>query len=200
MTGKTRGKAKKKPHRSGGNGKAERVAAPRGSVSQKELSSRLGITQRHIRNLVLEGLPKIGEGNGATHPWPESRDWYNEYIRQQERKKQPEDDLKELRRRKFVAEVRMAEIGVEEADGRLIPLSLHETRIAAICDRLRAVLMTIPSKFLSRIQVARTDLEAQAVGEQIRDETLRAVQGTSEDVEDDVDGATVEEEPPGATA
>ncbi|MFL5481150.1 MAG: hypothetical protein ACJ8AK_03090 [Gemmatimonadaceae bacterium] len=155
------------------------------SISQKELAERLGITTRHVRNLVFEGLPKDGEGAKATHPWPESRVWYDGYIRAQERKKQPEDDLKDLRKRKFVAEVRKAEIEVEEADGRLIPFDVHEKRVGGICDRLRAVLMTVPSKFLSRIQVTRTDLEAQAVGEQIRDELLRALQGTAQEIEDE---------------
>ena len=155
------------------------------NISQKDLGERLGITTRQIRNLVFDGMPKDGEGPKATHPWPESRDWYNTYIRAQERKKQPEDDLKDLRKRKFVAEVRKAEIEVEEADGRLIPFDVHEKRIAGICDRLRGILMTVPSKFLSRIQVTRTDLEAQACGEHIRDELLRALQGTAAEIDDE---------------
>jgi phage terminase Nu1 subunit (DNA packaging protein) len=164
------------------------------SISQKELAERLGITTRHVRNLVFEGMPKDGEGPKATHPWPETRDWYNAYLRAQERKKEPEDDLKELRKRKFIAEVRMAEIEIDEAEGRLIPFDVHELRIGAICDRLRGVLMTVPSKFLSRIQVTRTDLEAQAVGEQIRDETLRALQGTSDDVDEEMPAVIQETE------
>jgi phage terminase Nu1 subunit (DNA packaging protein) len=152
-------------------------------IAQKDLAERLGITTRHVRNLVIEGMPKEGEGAAAKHPWPGAREWYNDYLRAQERKKLPEDDLKELRRRKIEADTRLAEIELEKAEGSLIPFEMHETRVAAICDRLRAVLMTIPSKYLSRIQVTRTDLEAQAAGEQIRDETLRALQGVSDDLE-----------------
>lgn len=159
----------------------------RDGISQRELSARLGITARHIRNLVLEGLPKTGEGAGMRHPWPESREWFNEHIRAVERKKAPPDDLKELRRRKYVADVRMAEIEVEEADGRLIPFELHEQRVGSICDRIRGVLMTIPSKYLSRIQTAKSDLDAQAVGEAIRDETLRALQGTADDIDEQLE-------------
>lgn len=155
------------------------------NISQKDLGERLGITTRQVRNLVFDGMPKDGEGPKATHPWPESRDWYNGYIRQQERKKQPEDDLKDLRKRKFVAEVRKAELEIEEAEGRVVRYEVVELRLGAICDRLRNLLMTVPSKFLSRIQVTRTDLEAQAVGEQIRDELLRALQGTAHDVDDE---------------
>jgi hypothetical protein len=155
------------------------------SIKQKVLAERLGITGRHVRNLVLEGMPKDGEGNNATHPWPESREWYNAYLREQERKKQPEDDTADLRKRRLVAEVKRAELDLAEAEGRLIPFDQHEIRIGAICDRIRRVLMTVPSKYLSRIQVTRTELEAQAVGEQIRDETLLALQGTAGEIEDD---------------
>lgn len=155
------------------------------NLKQKVLAERLGITGRHVRNLVLEGMPKDGEGPNATHPWPESREWYNIYIRAQERKKEPEDDLKDLRKRRIVAEVRSAELELAEAEGRLIPFEMHELRIGAICDRIRRVLMTVPSKYLSRIQVTRTELEAQAVGEQIRDDTLRALQGTAGEIEDE---------------
>jgi hypothetical protein len=54
--------------------------------------------------------------------------------------------------------------------------------------------MTVPSKYLSRIQVTRTELEAQAVGEQIRDETLLALQGTAGEIEDDTPPACDEED------
>lgn len=154
-------------------------------IKQKELAERLGITGRHVRNLVLEGLPKNGEGPSATHPWPESRIWYDDYIRAQERKKVPEDGTADLRKRRLVADVRKAELELREAEGELIPFGLHETRVGAICDRIRRVLMTVPSKYLSRIQVTRTELEAQAVGEQIRDETLLALQGTAGEIEED---------------
>jgi hypothetical protein len=155
------------------------------SIKQKVLAERLGITGRHVRNLVLEGLPKDGEGPTATHPWPEARIWYDNYLRAQERKKLPEDDSADLRKRRLVAEVRKAELELAEAEGQLIPFNMHEQRIGAICDRIRRVLMTVPSKYLSRIQVTRSELEAQAVGEQIRDDTLLALQGTAGEIEDE---------------
>lgn len=155
------------------------------SLKQKVLADRLGITGRHVRNLVLEGMPKDGEGPTATHPWPECRIWYDNYLRAQERKKQPDDDSAELRRRQLIAQVKRAELDLKEAEAEVIPHKTHEIRVGAICDRIRRVLMTVPSKYLSRIQVARTELEAQAVGEQIRDETLLALQGTAGEVEDD---------------
>jgi transcriptional regulator with XRE-family HTH domain len=100
-------------------------------IKQKELADRLGITGRHVRNLVLEGvIPKDGEGPNATHPWPESRDKYNAYLREQERKKLPDDDTAALRKRRLVAEVRSAELEIEEAEGRLIPFETTSSESA----------------------------------------------------------------------
>lgn len=154
-------------------------------VSQKGLAEALALTARQVRNLTDEGIfVRRHDGKTLVYDLAACVQAYMAYKRERE-KPDSEDQLKELRHRKLLAEVRAAEIGVAEAEGRLIPLDAHEQRIGAICDRLRALLMTIPSKYLSRIQVTRTELEAQAVGEQIRDETLRALQGTADDVEDE---------------
>lgn len=154
-------------------------------VSQNELAAALALSARQVRNLTDAGVfVRKHDGKALRYDLPACIQAYMAYKREQERPKN-EDQLKDLRERKLRAEVRAAEIGVEEAEGRLIPLDVHEQRIGAICDRLRALLMTIPSKYLSRIQVTRTELEAQAVGEQIRDETLRALQGTADDVDED---------------
>lgn len=156
-------------------------------LAQTDLADRLGITTRQVRSLVTRGLPKTGEGPSAKHPWPAARDWYNAYLERQAEAKYRPTDLDALRARKLEADARLAEIEVAKAEATLVPFDVHEQRVGALCDRLRGVLMTIPSKYLGRIQVARTDLEAQAVGEQIRDDTLRALQGTAdaEDADDD---------------
>jgi phage terminase Nu1 subunit (DNA packaging protein) len=94
--------------------------------------------------------------------------------------------LDDFKRRRLEADTRLAELELAKQEGQLIPLTDYETRLAAICDRIRAVLMTIPSKYLGRIQVTRTDVEAQSVGEQIRDELLTALQGTGDELDDDL--------------
>jgi phage terminase Nu1 subunit (DNA packaging protein) len=81
------------------------------------------------------------------------------------------------RARKTEAEARLAEIELAQAEGRLLPLEEYERELSAICEKMRSVLMTVPSKYMGRIQIARSDLEAQAVGEHIRDEMLVALQG-----------------------
>lgn len=163
------------------------MAAKRKSVNQKELAERLGISAKWVRDLEKKGLPKDGEGHGATYPWPEAREWYNDHIRALERKKEPEDDLKKLRLRKMQAEVAAAELSNAEAEGRVVPFEIHEQRVGAVFDRLRAIIMTIPSKYLGAMQRARTPLEASTVGEQIRDDLLRAFRGTAEELDEELD-------------
>lgn len=117
-------------------------------------------------------------------------------LRLREAKKlSPEDKnskIVNLKQRRSEAETRMAEIELAEAEGLLIPLTDYESRLAAICERIRAVLNVIPSKYLGKIQVARTQIEAQAVGEAIKTETLIALQGVAEDLDDEF-GADEEE-------
>lgn len=115
-------------------------------------------------------------------------------LRQREaRKAAPEGDSKiaDLRARRNEAETRLAELELATAEGQVIALTEYESRLAAICDRVAAVLKVVPSKYLPRIQTARTQTEAQIVGEAIRDETLLALQGVADDLEDDL-GATEE--------
>ena len=100
-----------------------------------------------------------------------------------------------LSKRKLEAETRMAELELEELEGDLIRLDVHEKRLDAICERISAVLEVIPSKFLSRIQVARDEIAAQEVGEAIRDDTKAALFGIADDLSDE---PTEPEEPPAA--
>lgn len=89
----------------------------------------------------------------------------------------------DLFNRKMEAETRMAEIELAEMEGDLIRLDDHEKRLDTICERIAASLNVIPSKYLSRIQVARTELEAQEVGERIKEEVKGALYGLADEVE-----------------
>lgn len=109
-------------------------------------------------------------------------------LRIREGKKAGPEETKDagLRTRRTEAETRLAELELATAEGQVIPLSDYESRLAAMCERIRAVLNVIPSKYLGRIQVARTQIEAQAVGESVRDETLLALQDVADDLDDEL--------------
>lgn len=100
----------------------------------------------------------------------------------------------DLKSRRIEAETRLAELELAEAEGGVIPLEDYESRLAAICERVAAVLKVVPSKYLGRIQVARSQVEAQAVGESIRDELLLALQSVGDNVDDDLGQAEEEED------
>lgn len=87
----------------------------------------------------------------------------------------------DARARKMDLDARLAEVELLKAEGQLIPIDMYEREMSAVFERIKNVLTAIPSKFLSRIQVTRTDLEAQAVGEEIRDELLLALQGAGDE-------------------
>jgi hypothetical protein len=101
------------------------------------------------------------------------------------------DDPKliDLKQRRSEAETRLAEHELAEAEGRVLSLEEYETRLAAVCERVASVLKVIPSKYLGRIQAAKSQIESQAVGESIRDETLVALQGVGDDLDSDLEDA-----------
>ena len=120
-------------------------------------------------------------------------------LRQREVTKaaKPESDegsskVADLKSRRIEAETRLAEIELAEAEGRVIPLEDYESRLAAFCERIAATLKVVPSKYLSRIQAAKTQVEASGVGEAIRDELLKELQAVGDDLDDDL-GDDVEE-------
>ncbi len=170
-------------------------------MSQKRLTKaaaaeRLGISPKQLERYVADGIPCAGTGAKRRFPWPQIRAWRDKLLVAQgdarataKVARRPAISLDAARLRKETADAQLKEIAVAEAEGRLIPLDMHGRLYAAACDRLRAVLMAIPSRYLGRIQQSRTDAEALAVGEAIRDETLRGLIGTADDEGDEPEAA-----------
>lgn len=158
---------------------------PPTTVSRTYLAKLFACDVRTIKNLVDEGMPKEARGQ---YDLTKCVPWYIEREREQARAGKGLNDLDLARQRKTIAEARKAEMEAEALEGRLIPLDVHEKRFGDACERLRAVLTQVPARFMGRIQQARADAEAQAVGEAIRDETLKALLEVADDLDDD-DGA-----------
>lgn len=158
---------------------AARVNLPE-TVNRPEIARLLGVDERSITNYRQEGIPVRVRGKSVDYPVVQCIAWYIDRERDAARKGKGLNELDQARSRKTLAEAQLAETKLAEAEGNLIPIEMHEKRIGDICDRLRNTLTTVPSKYLSRILTAKIDIEAQAVGEQIRDETLRALQATAD--------------------
>lgn len=164
-------------------------------ISQTELSD---ITGFHVKSLqmmyrrepgVLVTRPaEKGTGTKLEYKLPDCV--VNLLKREREagsrnKSRKVDTSSKKLSERKLEAETRMAELELAELEGDVIRLDLHEKRVDEICGRLSSALEVIPSKYLSRIQVARTELEAQEVGEKIRDDTKGALFAVADDLEED---------------
>lgn len=165
----------------------------RREVSQTELAEFLGLTTRQIRNLDAEGLPHRAEGNRKFYPIPEAVEWYYQG------KGQP-TAIEEAERRKAVADARMSELKVAQLEGKLVPVELHERRVVALLDRIRAPLLNIPGNHAPAVEAARTPAEAQSVLERIRDETMYSLVALAEEIEDDPDFGAEDDGDDGAAA
>jgi phage terminase Nu1 subunit (DNA packaging protein) len=157
-------------------------------VNLKQLASETGLetrTLQYIRKREPGVLVTRSVGKDIEYKQPDCAVALR--LREAKKASKSSDKVDDLRNRRFDAETRLAELELAEAEGKVIPISDYESRLAAICERVANVLKTVPSKYLGRIQVARTQIEAQAVGESIRDETLIALQGVGEDLDDDIE-------------
>jgi phage terminase Nu1 subunit (DNA packaging protein) len=168
------------------------MSMSRARLTKAQAAEKLGVSPKSIERHAAAGMPYTGTGAKRRYPWPEIRAWRDKLLIAQGRaqaeaklERRPPVSLDEARLRKETAEAQLKEIALAEAEGKLIPVTMHEQRYAAACDRLRSALMAIPSKYLGRIQQTRTDAEAHSVGEAIRDETLRALSGLSHDSDDE---------------
>lgn len=101
------------------------------------------------------------------------------------KKKDSTANFYDARARKMDLDAKLSEIELAKAEGQLVPIDMYEKEMVAVFARVKAVLITIPSKYLGRIQVTRTELEAQAVGELIRDDLLTMLQGVGDDEGDE---------------
>jgi phage terminase Nu1 subunit (DNA packaging protein) len=166
-------------------------------VTRKEIATILGVDERSITNYAQEGMPRSVKGKNVWYPLRSCIAWYIEREKKAAREGKGLSELDAARARKAIADAHVAELKAAEEEGRLIPVETHTRRLEAICDRLRSVLMVVPSKYIGRVLSARTDLDAQTVGEEIRDETLRGLQAIGDELEDEHDEHT--DEPPSGT-
>ncbi len=152
-------------------------------LTQAELAKRLDVTSRWVRE--LRGLPREPQG----YPWPECLHWYIEY--QSDKKAGIADDTEEgsLELRKLEAEVRILEVKLAKEEGSVIALDDLERLLSAPLYRLRAKMLSLPSKWAPSLVGCRTIAEAQARLEAAVEEAMMALSEEGEEDEVDADEA-----------
>jgi hypothetical protein len=91
--------------------------------------------------------------------------------------------LDHTKARKELAQAMKAELEIAELRGELLPIAMHEERVAQLCERLAARCKTI-GRYRGEVQRAMTDLEAAQLLEKIQDELLRALMDVADEIED----------------
>jgi len=95
-------------------------------------------------------------------------------------------NITELRARRDLAQTRLLEIDLALRESELIPMEVHKDNVVEICNRLRAVLLNIPSAYaltLERVGVPPADAEKLLVD--IADNLTTALRGTADEMEAD---------------
>jgi phage terminase Nu1 subunit (DNA packaging protein) len=102
--------------------------------------------------------------------------------------REPPTDLSDAERRKAIADAQLAEIRVAKEEGELIPKDIHESVVADLCDRLRAVALNISSSHsMSLERLGVPPAEAQTVLDTISDSIMQTLQNSADGMEDDDD-------------
>ena len=154
-------------------------------VSGKRLVRILGLrSTRRLTDLVDAGMPHRGRGREREYPLETAAQFYIQYKEKEARRTREPADFAKARARKLEAEASKAEIELAQLEGRLLPVAEFRKELTAVVDRLHSVLVSVPSKYLSSVRTARTDVDTIAVLETLRDETLVALQEAGDDAED----------------
>lgn len=169
-------------------------------MSQKVLAAALGLTPRQIHNLVALGLPREVNGGRAEYPWPAALRWYVTYREEAAAKRAAPDNADDAKVRKLIAEARLAEITVAEKESTLVPAATLDAVVGELAERLRAVLINIPSQYgLDLERAGVPPAAAQEVLEDIAESLTRALRATPDEIleddpgEDDDSGGDVDD-------
>jgi hypothetical protein len=160
-------------------------------LKKAAIADRLGVSPKQIERYVADGMPCTGTGAKRTFPWPEVRNWRDDLLKKQgreaaERSMKPANDeeLRQASDRQAIAESRLVVLKVEQLEGALIPLDLHEQRVQLVCETLAATIKGL-GRYAGDVQRAMTDVDAELVLERISDELLRACMSTADGIEDE---------------
>ena len=169
-------------------------------VSRELIAFVLDVDERTITNLVKDHdgenpFPSRVVGKSRTFPVARCVQWYVKFKMDEAAKRaNPKGEqlsvLDQVKTRKELAQAIRAELEVAEARGELLPIAMHEDRVAQLCERLAARCKTL-GRYRGEVQRAMTDLEAAQLLERIIDELLRSLMSVADEIEEP-DGESVE--------
>lgn len=125
-------------------------------LTQKEVAELLGISTRHIRNLVSAGLPTHSEQGKVSYDGPECVAWDRQRVRAETEANAEPGNEGEARDRLDKLRGDILEIDLAKARGAVLPVEYAVGQLEGIGERLRAKLQAMPSKWAPMLLGAKT--------------------------------------------
>lgn len=157
-------------------------------VNATQLADIYDVDRRTIVNWLNADppCPSTGVGKARVFDTALVAKWHAERAVREATEHRPPPDIEAAKERKLIADAQLAELQVAQAEGRVIPLDVHEQRVSALLDRLRAPLANMPGTYVLHLE--RLGIETargQEVLETVRDAVMLELMGVADDVEAD---------------
>jgi phage terminase Nu1 subunit (DNA packaging protein) len=165
-----------------------RPAAP-ALVSQKEIARLIKRSTQQVANLVTQGMPRLEKDGKWLYPVTECLLWFGRKQGADEARREKPKNRTDVLNRKLLAEVQLAEMDLAQREGQLVTLEYLETQVAGICQRVRAVLLSVPGKWAPALVGCKTVPDAMTRLRPAVHEVLEALAEVGEDAQLDEDGA-----------
>ena len=156
-------------------------------VNQKTLAEVLNLTTRQVRNLDELGLPSRPAPNGKDRLYslPRAVGWYLD--RERERLRPSAKDQADARR--AAAQARLAELELEEREGSLLPVVVHQRVMGEVFDDVRSNLLNLPGSVATQLVGLAEPREAVAVLRPAVDNCLTRLVAIADELEDRAEGS-----------
>ena len=170
-------------------------------VSVKAFAEMQGVEQRTVRNWMRYDppLPYRNSKKGVQIPIKKGIAWRVQFeIRRHADENAPRGDAA----RKRLEEIRLEreELALRRDKAEVVLAHVHRARVARLSDHFAGVIKGHLRRYANEIQIADSAIAARHLLDKIRDELLDELQRTADAIDDDPDGAEVDDGNPGAAA
>lgn len=169
-------------------------------LTRDELAARFGKDVRTITNYVQAGMPQRSKSGKPVYSWPECRDWWEKWIREDARASRgaagdqdKKVEMAELKLREQRALTEQAELDVGERRRALVTVEFMHAEFRRTAEAFRAGLLSIPASWDGRLAGCTTSVERQLALQDGVNELLPLIGGL---VDDDGEAADATEEAP----
>src|SRR5688572_9621041 len=160
-----------------------------GDLNRNEIAALLGVNPRSITNYQKEDPPiptRRLRGGHVVFPAAPCVAWFVEFKLATTMKTGP-SELDLAKQRKEVAGARKIELEVALLESQQIPTDKHLARVRAICEAMAGAVKGL-NRYVPKIREASSDVEADAIADQMEDELLKALQSTEDAIPDEEPG------------